>query len=117
MSSGAQSLPVGGTSPNDDGEEDEAQILNGNDSTSSSPSTMTTATTSVSTPGASLSSAHNNSHAIRQEIFRFENVHPAIYAVYDLLDLIGGLDGQLIAQRIRDYVVSIEGKFLLLHSC
>lgn len=52
---------------------------------------------------------YSNSLAIRQEIHRFESVHPSIYAIYDLLDLIGGADGQLIAQRIREHVVCIEG--------
>lgn len=55
----------------------------------------------------------NNSLAIRQEIQRFESVHPSIYAIYDLIDLIP--DG-LVAQQIRDHVVCIEGKlfFFLL---
>ncbi|CAH1997405.1 unnamed protein product [Acanthoscelides obtectus] len=47
----------------------------------------------------------NNSLAIRQEIQRFESVHPSIYAIYDLIDLIP--DG-IIAQQIRDHVVCIE---------
>lgn len=50
----------------------------------------------------------NNSMAIRQEIQRFESVHPSIYAIYDLIDLIP--DG-VIAQQIRDHVVCIEGKY------
>ncbi|KAF5283059.1 hypothetical protein FQR65_LT14076 [Abscondita terminalis] len=58
----------------------------------------------------------NNSLAIRQEIQRFESVHPSIYAIYDLIDLLpDGLVG--IAQQIRDHVVCIEGdlrKFALL---
>lgn len=49
----------------------------------------------------------NNSLAIRQEIQRFESVHPSIYAIYDLIDLIP--DG-VVAQQIRDHVVCIEGK-------
>lgn len=49
----------------------------------------------------------NNSLAIRQEIQRFESVHPSIYAIYDLIDLIP--DG-LVAQQIRDHVVCIEGE-------
>lgn len=49
----------------------------------------------------------NNSLAIRQEIQRFESVHPSIYAIYDLIDLIP--DG-IVAQQIRDHVVCIEGK-------
>lgn len=50
----------------------------------------------------------NNSLAIRQEIQRFESVHPSIYAIYDLIDLLP--DG-IAAQQIRDHVVCIEGKF------
>lgn len=45
--------------------------------------------------------------AIRQEIGRFESVHPAIYAVYDLLDTISD---PTLGQQIRDHVVSIEGQ-------
>jgi len=52
---------------------------------------------------------YNNSLAIRQEIQRFESVHPSIYAIYDLLELIGGSEGQLIAQRMREHIVCIEG--------
>jgi hypothetical protein len=52
----------------------------------------------------------NNSLAIRQEIQRFESVHPSIYAIYDLIDLIP--DG-LVAQQIRDHVVCIEGEWFV----
>lgn len=55
----------------------------------------------------SLQSFLNNSLAIRQEIQRFESVHPSIYAIYDLIELI---PDQQIAQQIRDHVVCIEGK-------
>lgn len=51
----------------------------------------------------------NNSLAIRQEIQRFESVHPSIYAIYDLIDLIPDVS---VAQQIRDHVVCIEGKRL-----
>lgn len=51
----------------------------------------------------------NNPLAIRQEIQRFESVHPSIYAIYDLIDLIP--DSQ-IAQQIRDHVVCIEDSFV-----
>lgn len=54
-----------------------------------------------------LQSLINNSYAIRQEIQRFESVHPSIYAIYDLIDLIQDVQ---IAQQIRDHVVCIEGK-------
>lgn len=56
----------------------------------------------------SLQSFLNNSLAIRQEIQRFESVHPSIYAIYDLIELI---PDQQIAQQIRDHVVCIEGKY------
>lgn len=49
----------------------------------------------------------NNSVAIRQEIQRFESVHPSIYAIYDLIELI---PDAIVAQQIRDHVVCIEGK-------
>lgn len=52
----------------------------------------------------------NNSAAIRQEIQRFESVHPSIYAIYDLIELI---PDPLTAQQIRDHVVCIEGMFKL----
>lgn len=48
----------------------------------------------------------NNSLAIRQEIQRFESVHPSIYAIYDLIELI---PDACVAQQIRDHVVCIEG--------
>lgn len=61
----------------------------------------------------------NNSLSIRQEIQRFESVHPSIYAIYDLIDLVP--DG-VIAQQIRDHVVCIEGgcfyySFFFLPTC
>lgn len=49
----------------------------------------------------------NNSLAIRQEIQRFESVHPSIYAIYDLIELV---PNATVAQQIRDHVVCIEGK-------
>ncbi|XP_049524649.1 centaurin-gamma-1A-like [Dermacentor silvarum] len=54
---------------------------------------------------------YNNSLAIRQEIQRFESVHPSIYAIYDLLEVI---PDPLLAQQIREHVVCIEGKAPLL---
>lgn len=48
----------------------------------------------------------NNSLAIRHEIQRFESVHPSIYAIYDLIELI---PDQQISQQIREHVVCIEG--------
>lgn len=50
---------------------------------------------------------HSNSLAVRQEIQRFESVHPSIYAIYDIIDAI---PDQLIQQQIREHVVCIEGK-------
>nr|XP_029710385.1 LOW QUALITY PROTEIN: centaurin-gamma-1A-like [Aedes albopictus] len=58
---------------------------------------------------AHLQSLFNNSLAIRQEIQRFESVHPSIYAIYHLIDLLD--DGQVAAQ-IRDHVVCIEDSFV-----
>ena len=49
----------------------------------------------------------NNSLAIRQEIQRFESVHPSIYAIYDLIELI---PDPVLSQQIREHVVCIEGK-------
>ncbi|XP_039290844.1 centaurin-gamma-1A isoform X1 [Nilaparvata lugens] len=51
----------------------------------------------------------NNSIAIRQEIQRFESVHPSIYAIYDLIELV---PDTLVAQQIRDHVVCIEDSFV-----
>jgi hypothetical protein len=48
----------------------------------------------------------NNPFAIRQEIQRFESVHPSIYAVYDLIELIPDVQ---IATQIREHIVNIEG--------
>ena len=50
---------------------------------------------------------NSNSHAIRQEIQRFESVHPSIYAIYDLIDLV---PDPHLAQQIREHVVCIEGR-------
>lgn len=52
----------------------------------------------------------NTSLSIRQEIQRFESVHPSIYALYDLVELV---PDPLLAQQIRDHVVAIEGWFML----
>ena len=59
-----------------------------------------------SAPASEVQKNYNNSIVIRQEIQRFEAVHPSIYAVYDLLDLI---PDPVISRQIRDQVVSIEG--------
>ncbi|XP_057338612.1 centaurin-gamma-1A [Microplitis mediator] len=57
-------------------------------------------------------SGHDHSFTIRQEIQRFESVHPSIYAIYDLIDLIS--DTQ-IAKQIREHVVAIEDSFVNSH--
>lgn len=65
-----------------------------------------------------MSSAHganDHSFAIRQEIQRFESVHPSIYAIYDLIDHISDAH---VAKQIREHVVAIEGKkYLHNHIC
>lgn len=53
-----------------------------------------------------FSSLEEVSHSIRQEIIRFESVHPSIYAIYDLVDAI---DDKNISDSLRQLVVSIEG--------
>ena len=50
---------------------------------------------------------YGTSMSIRHEIQRFESVHPSIYAIYDLIELI---PDQLLSQQIREHVVCIEGK-------
>lgn len=54
----------------------------------------------------------NNSLAIRQEIQRFESVHPSIYAIYDLIE---SIPDPMLGQQIRDHVVCIEGESCRLH--
>lgn len=56
-----------------------------------------------------LSPFMTNSLAIRQEIQRFESVHPSIYAIYDLIELV---PDPLLAQQIREHVVCIEDSFV-----
>jgi len=51
----------------------------------------------------------SNSYAIRQEIQRFESVHPSIYAIYDLIDYI---HDPALVQQIREHVVCIEDSFV-----
>ncbi|KAK4470994.1 hypothetical protein MN116_006496 [Schistosoma mekongi] len=57
----------------------------------------------------SQSSLNDVSNAIRQEIIRFESVHPNIYAIYDLVDAI---DDKNLADSLRQLVVSIEDAFV-----
>ena len=54
----------------------------------------------------------SNSLSIRQEIQRFESVHPSIYSIYDLIEAI---PDPLIQQQIREHVVCIEGKYVFFH--
>ncbi|KAH8393053.1 hypothetical protein KR215_003736 [Drosophila sulfurigaster] len=89
------------------------------------PTTTQAQLTSTSTAGAAAAASTgnsilvaqppqpliSNSLAIRQEIQRFESVHPSIYAIYDLIDLLPLPDAQ-IAQQIRDHVVCIEDSFV-----
>ena len=93
-----------------------------------SPSSMTMSTflggSSPSPGGGSSGNLYQNSYSatnntsagagqysvsmsIRHEIQRFESVHPSIYAIYDLIELI---PDQLLSQQIREHVVCIEGK-------
>ncbi|ESO08391.1 hypothetical protein HELRODRAFT_110061 [Helobdella robusta] len=52
-----------------------------------------------------------NSLMIRQEIQRFESVHPCIYALYDLIE--EGLPADSPLQRqLHDYIVCIEDSFV-----
>lgn len=60
-----------------------------------------------STSRSQLQTIINNPFAIRQEIQRFESVHPSIYAIYDLIELIPDLQ---VATQIREHIVNIEGK-------
>lgn len=60
------------------------------------------------------SGGHDHSLAIRQEIQRFESVHPSIYAIYDLIDLVSEAH---IAKQIREHVVAIEGILLKADIC
>lgn len=75
---------------------------------------------SLSSSSASAAQNHSNNNnihvqlqtqAMRQEIHRFESVHPNIYAVYDLLDLVGDAT---LGQQIREHVLAIEGKLFVL---
>lgn len=46
------------------------------------------------------------SSAIRDEIQRFESVHPSIYIIYDLVEEI---EDPGIQQQLRDHITGIEG--------
>ena len=92
-----------------------------------SPSSMTMSTflggSSPSPGGGSSGNLYQNynsggqysvSMSIRHEIQRFESVHPSIYAIYDLIELI---PDQLLSQQIREHVVCIEGKTAKTTQC
>ena len=64
-------------------------------------------------PRTQISSLTNNSYSIRQEIQRFESVHPSIYAIYDIID---HLQDPHIQIQLREHVVCIEGKPLKAHT-
>lgn len=49
----------------------------------------------------------NVSLCIRQEIQRFESVHPSIYAIYDLAEQIADPE---VREQIREHMIVIEGK-------
>ena len=59
-----------------------------------------------------FNAGYSTSMSIRHEIQRFESVHPSIYAIYDLIELI---PDQLLSQQIREHVVCIEGKEIYRH--
>ena len=77
------------------GEQDRNMAINNNNSTSRSQ----------------LQTIINNPYAIRQEIQRFESVHPSIYAIYDLIELIPDIQ---VATQIREHIVNIEGESINL---
>ena len=64
-------------------------------------------------PRSQLSPFSNASLTIRQEIQRFESVHPSIYAIYDIIE---SIPDQNIQQQIREHVVCIEGAYVYLFS-
>ena len=66
---------------------------------------------STTTNNSAAGGQYSVSMSIRHEIQRFESVHPSIYAIYDLIELI---PDQLLSQQIREHVVCIEGRSLKL---
>ena len=69
---------------------------------------------SINRPLTQVQPYWNNSMAIRQEIQRFESVHPSIYAIYDLIE---SIPDPVLGQQIRDHVVCIEGKDISTCDC
>lgn len=54
--------------------------------------------------------ADDVSLAIRQEIHRFESVHPSIYALYELTDALAKFAAPVqFQQELRRHIVCIEG--------
>jgi len=51
----------------------------------------------------------STSAAIQSEICRFESVHPNIYAVYELLQLI---DNSKLQNQIREHIINVEDSFV-----
>ena len=72
-----------------------------------SEETSLTRMSSINRPLTQVQPYWNNSLAIRQEIQRFESVHPSIYAIYDLIE---SIPDPSLGQQIRDHVVCIERK-------
>jgi hypothetical protein len=64
-----------------------------------------------STSRSQLQTILNNPYAIKSEIQRFESVHPSIYAIYDLIELIPDIQ---VATQIREHIVNIEGLFYMI---
>ncbi|CAL8086922.1 unnamed protein product [Calicophoron daubneyi] len=50
-----------------------------------------------------------DSYLVKQEISRFECVHPCIYASYDILDR---MDDEELANKIREHLIAIEDAFV-----
>lgn len=49
------------------------------------------------------------SEQIRAEIQRFESVHPCIYVLYELIDIVDDLSLQ---EQLREQVISVEDAFV-----
>uniref|UniRef100_A0A0N5B2J8 DNA_ligase_aden domain-containing protein n=1 Tax=Strongyloides papillosus TaxID=174720 RepID=A0A0N5B2J8_STREA len=59
-------------------------------------------------PSTVIQSTGSISEEIRNEIDRFESVHPCIYAIYDLLEFIPDLSTRA---QLRDHMMTLEGSF------
>lgn len=58
-----------------------------------------------------MTNENTQSVLIRQEITRFESVHPSIYAIHELLDQLTDENFNEIQDEIREHVTNIEGKY------